>query len=95
VKQRASVLWSAELGDHAPAATAGPRIDPDGIDPPLAPSGPQCSAELPHRLRVRIPWDGQDILFRYEEVSWNPPLPEGTFAQLPTGGLRAEDVDCP
>jgi hypothetical protein len=30
----------------------------------------------------------------YETLFWNPPLPEGTFAQQVPPGMRIESVDC-
>src|SRR5690606_21543152 len=47
VRQEGWVLYHAELDEHAPAPMSGPRVDPDGLDPPIPPSGPVCTAELP------------------------------------------------
>jgi len=49
---------------------------------------------LPRRLKVEIPDDGSDVLFRYDQVTWNPPIPEGTFIQPTPAGLVAEEVRC-
>ncbi len=94
VEQQGAVLYHAELGDHHPVPMAPPRVDPDGIDPPLSPSGPLCTAELPHSIHVEVPGRGDDVLFRYENVTWNPPLPEGLFSQAAPAGLPAQSVDC-
>lgn len=94
VKQQGLVLYHAELNDHKPAAMAKPRVDPDGIDPPIAVSGPVCEAELPRRIHVEVPGKDQDVLFNYEDVTWNPALTEGLFTQSPPGGLHVERVTC-
>jgi hypothetical protein len=94
VRQEGVVLYHAALDDHRPAAMAKPRIDADGIDPPLPVSGPVCQAELPRRIHVEVPGKDEDVLFRYEDVTWNPPLVEGVFQQQPPAGLRIEHVTC-
>lgn len=94
VKQQGLVLYHAELDDHKPAAMSKPRVDPDGIDPPIDVSGPVCAAELPRRIHVEVPGKDQDVLFRYEDVTWNPALTEGLFTQSPPGGLQVQRVDC-
>lgn len=94
VTQQGFVLYHAELSDHAPAPTAGPRIDPDNIDPPIPPSGPVCDAEIPRRIHVEVPNPEADVRFVYEQLSWNPPLPPGTFDQAPPGGMRIVPVNC-
>jgi hypothetical protein len=94
VEQREYVLYHAELSDHAGAATAGPRVDPDNIDPPIPPSGPACDAEVPRRIHVEVPVPEADVRFVYQQLTWNPPLPEGTFAQPPPAGMRPELVTC-
>ncbi len=94
VVQQGYVLYHAELSDQASAPTAGPRVDPDRIDPPIPPSGPVCDAEIPRRIHLEIPADA-DVRFSYTEVKWNPPLPAGVFEQPPQAGLReAPVVDC-
>lgn len=94
VKQQGTVLFHAELAGHKPAPMATPIIDPDGIDPPLQPSGPVCNAELPRRIHVEVPGKDEDVLFRYDNVTWNPPLPEGTFMQPIPPGVGVEHVTC-
>ncbi len=94
VKQQGIVLYHAELEGHRPASMAKERIDPDGIDPPILPSGPVCKAELPESIHVEVPGQNADVLFRYETVSWNPPLVEGLFAQPVPGGMAVERVVC-
>jgi hypothetical protein len=94
VEQRNFVLYHAELEDHAPAPTAGPRADPDNLEPPIPPSGPPCDAEIPHKIHVEVPSPQADVRFVYGQLSWNPPLPEGTFAQPVPAGMRLERVTC-
>lgn len=94
VRQEGYVLYHAALGDHRPAAMGKPRVDPDGIDPPLPVSGPVCQAELPRKIAVEVPGKRADVQFRYEDVAWNPPLVEGLFEQPPQAGLVLERVDC-
>lgn len=94
VRQQDAILYRAELDDHRPAPMSTPRLDPDGIDPPLPVSGPVCQAELPRRIHVEVPGKDEDVLFRYENVTWNPPLTDGLFTQTPPAGLRIERVDC-
>jgi hypothetical protein len=94
VTQQGYVLYHAELRDHAPAATAGPRIDPDNLEPPLPPSGPPCDAEIPRRIHVEVPDPEADVRFVYGDLKWNPPLPQGTFEQAPIAGLTPTPVTC-
>jgi hypothetical protein len=94
VKQEDLVLYHAELSDHAPAPMDKPMVDPDGLDPPTPTSGPVCTAELPRRIHVEVPGSSADVIFRYEKVTWNPPLPEGTFTQPVPPGVRVERVTC-
>jgi hypothetical protein len=94
VEQHGYVLYHAELASHAPAPLASPRIDPDGLAPPIPPSGPSCDAEIPRRIRVEVPDRAADVRFSYEEVVWNPPLIEGLFDQVSPPGLAVEFVDC-
>ena len=88
VRQRGVVLYHAELEDHQPAPMSSPQLDDDGIDPPIPPSGPMCSADVPKKIHVEVPTSGDDVLFRYEEVKLNPPLAEGTFSQPIPGGVE-------
>jgi hypothetical protein len=94
VRQYGVELYHAELDGHASAAMAKDRVDADGIDPPLPPSGPFCDAELPRAIHVEVPGLQEDVLFRYDQVTWNPPLPEGTFAQPVPPGMPVVPVEC-
>jgi hypothetical protein len=95
VEQQQYVLYHAELSDHAGAPTAGPREDPDGLAPPIPPSGPPCDAEIPRKIHVEVLTpDSSDVRFQYGQLFWNPPLPGGTFDQPPIAGMRVEPVNC-
>lgn len=95
VEQQGYLLYHAELGDHRPAPTAGPRSDPDNLEPPLAPSGPICDAEVPRRIHIELETpQSSDMRVVYQQIAWNPPLPEGTFEQAPPAGMPIEQVDC-
>ncbi len=94
VAQRGEVLYHAALDDHRATTTAPPRLDPDGIEPPLPPSGPACDAEIPRSLHLDVPAEKADLLFRYDKVQWNPPLPAGTFTQPPSDAMPTVPVTC-
>jgi hypothetical protein len=94
VRQQGVVLYHADLDGHEPGAMAKERVDPDGIDPPVPPSGPVCTADLPRRIHVEVPGKDEDVLFRYEKVTWNPPVIEGLFTQPVPGGLEIVRVTC-
>ncbi|MCA9584347.1 MAG: hypothetical protein KC657_03210 [Myxococcales bacterium] len=94
VKQQGVVLYHAELSDHRAAKMAAERVDPDGIDPPVPPSGPMCEAELPRKLHVEVPGKDEDVQFRYDTVTWNPPIIEGLWTQPVPGGVQVVRVDC-
>jgi hypothetical protein len=94
VRQQGLVLYHAALDEHAPAQTAPARVDSEGIDPPIPPSGPACDAEIPRTIHVEVPGLGDDVLFRYEQVMWNPPIPEGLFQQQSQAGMSVTPVSC-
>jgi hypothetical protein len=92
VVQQGYLLYRAELGEHAPAPTAGPRIDPEHLEPPIPPSGPACDAEIPRRIEVQV--ESADVRFQYQQATWNPPLPPGVFDQMPAPGTIVQSVKC-
>jgi hypothetical protein len=94
VEQRAEVLYDVELGDHAVIETAPPRIDEDGLDEPIPPSGPPCSAEVPRRVGFRVPRTDDDVLFELRDAKWNPPLLPDTFTQPVPAGMKVVRVSC-
>lgn len=94
VDQQGYELYHASLDEHAGAPTAGPREDPDNLAPPLPPSGPVCDAEIPREIRLQVADPKADLRLLYDNLSWNPPLPEGSFVQQAPPGTRTEPVDC-
>ncbi|MEB2311323.1 MAG: hypothetical protein OZ921_07880 [Sorangiineae bacterium] len=94
VSQKGTELYRAVLDGHAPARTAGPLVDPDGLDPDVPPSGPACTAEIPRRIRLEVPGTEQDLILIDEEVAHNPPLIEGAFRQSPPPGVSVAEARC-
>lgn len=94
VEQQGIVLYHAKLSDHRASGMSVPQVDPAMIDPPVPTSGPQCTAELPRSIKVEVPGKDQDVLFRYDDVKWNPPLPDGVFSQPIPGGVQVVPVNC-
>ena len=94
VAQQGIELYRAELVGHRPAKMSGPRLDPDGLDPPVPPSGPTCQAEVPGRLRLQVPNAGQDVILENVDVSHNPPLDPNLFHQDPPGGVSVRYSPC-
>jgi hypothetical protein len=94
VTQQGYELYHVELDDHAAAGTAGPREDPDNLEPPIPPSGPVCDAEIPRKIHVEVPVPPADVRITYQQIVWNPPVPQGTFAQPVPPGMRVEPVTC-
>lgn len=89
-------LWDVELRGHDRALTASAFKDPDGLDPDVPPSGPRCDAELPRRVRIRVPSTGQDLLLTVQsgKIVHNPPLLPGAFSQAAPEGVAVLPVDC-
>lgn len=94
VEQQGVPLYSVTMADHQKTLTAPARVDPDGIDPPIPPSGPACEAELPRRLHIEVPAEEHDLVIAVAEASHNPPLPPGVFTQEEQPGMRARVSPC-
>jgi len=94
VEQQGFVLYHADFEDHEEVVTAGPREDPDNLGPAIPPSGPQCDAQIPRKIHLEVPDPKSDVRFHYEQLDWNPPLPEGTFRAQPPPGMHIEPVTC-
>jgi hypothetical protein len=95
VTQYGSLLYTADLSEHAPGKMASARpTDPETGEPGLPPSGPECHADLPRVLRMKVPQSDVDVIFRYEEAEWNPPLPPGVFDLQRPQGMQQYEVDC-
>jgi hypothetical protein len=84
VKQQGIVIYHAELSDHRPAPIANPPM----------PDAAACNAELPRRIHVEVPGKDEDVLFRYEDVKWNPSFTDGTFTQPIPPGVDVQRVIC-
>jgi hypothetical protein len=94
VAQQGIEIYRAQLVGHHAAKMSGPRLDPDGLDPPTPPSGPTCQAEVPGRLRLQVPDGNQDVILENVEVFHNPPLDPGLFHQQPPGGVSVRYSPC-
>jgi hypothetical protein len=94
VLQQGIELYRAQLVGHHPAKMSGPRVDPDGLDPPVPPSGPSCQSEVPGRLRLQVPDGNQDVILENIDVSHNPPLDAHVFEQSPPGGVELRYSPC-
>jgi len=94
VRQRGVDLYHADLRNFEVAHTAPPRVDAEGLDPDVPPSGPACDAELPRSIRMRVPNTEEDVVFQYKEAKWNPPIIPRAFEQTPPGGVRTGYVSC-
>jgi hypothetical protein len=94
-EQAGAILYQAEFSRFARAATASPRVDEEGLEPPIPPSGGACELDAPRSIRLTVPYTGDDVLFQYQTLQLNPPLPVGTFTQPTPSGATAVRVDCP
>jgi len=94
VEQEGFELYRASMKDHRPIKTSAPRVDPDGLEPDVPPSGPACDAEIPYSLKMQAPQSEQDLILQYKEAFWNPPIISGAFTQPTPGGVRKVYVDC-
>ncbi len=94
VDQRGIELYRAELDDFSVAHTARPRVDPDGIDPDIPPSGPPCDAEVADRIHIQSDASAQDVVLVHHDVVHNPPLFPGLFRQSAPPGTRVRESDC-
>jgi hypothetical protein len=94
VAQEGVELYRAELRDYASAKMAGPRVDPDGLESPVQPSGPPCTAEIPRRIRFEIPISERDVVFEQKNAEHNPALLSDAFNQEKPPGVRRETSVC-
>ncbi len=94
VNQYGDVLYHAELEDHEPVPMSQPLVDAEGIDATVPPSGPVCDAEVPRKIHLEVPEQDDDVQFKYTDITWNPPLPEGTFTQPAPQGMPVVHVQC-
>jgi hypothetical protein len=94
VAQQGIQLYHAELEGFEPARTAAARVDPDGIDADIPPSGPACSAEIPRRIRIVSEASAQDVLLTHSEIVHNPPLLPSLFEQRAPAGVQRLTAYC-
>ena len=94
VEQQGIELYHASMDAHEWTSTAPPQVDPDGLEPPIPPSGPACSVEVPRKIHIEVKESDQDVLFRYESVKLNPPHPAGVFTQAVPAGVERVRVEC-
>jgi hypothetical protein len=94
VEQYGVLLYRIELDGHGLTRTAAEWKDPDGIEPPILPSGPSCNAELPRSVRIEVPQAGHDLSLVSSEAFHNPPLNQGAFTQPRPGGVSVRRSDC-
>jgi hypothetical protein len=94
VRQAGAPLYRVELAEHAVAMTSPARTDPEGIDPPLLPSGPSCQAEVPRRLHFVAGDGARDLVLMSREIAHNPPLPPGVFEQPIPSGVAVRSSEC-
>ena len=94
VVQSGKTLYEVMVGGYQMAPMSAPREDPDGIDPPLMPSGPQCVAELPRRLRFVTDQGNTDFVLEYERAVHNPPLLPQVFEQTIPDGVKQLFAEC-
>jgi hypothetical protein len=94
VRQAGVPLYRVELEGHKTVKTAATQVDPDGIDPPVPPSGPECSAELPHRLRFVVADGEHDVVLASGALAHNPPLVFRAFEQDAPPGVRSRPSAC-
>lgn len=94
LEQQGIPLYRVEFDEHRAAQTAKTREDPDGIDPPIPPSGPTCSAEIPRRIRIVMPTDDRDLVIHFDRVEHNPPLVADAFRQVRPDGASYSRAEC-
>lgn len=90
----AKLVYRVEMRDHAPAKTAGPIVDSDGISPDVAPSGPDVTVDVPRALHVEVPAKNSDVVLKYGEVVVNPPLLDGVFELRIPPGIPVDRARC-
>jgi hypothetical protein len=94
VEQQGIELYHASLDSHEWSSTAPAQVDPDGIDPPIPPSGPACNVEIPRKIQIDVQESGGDLQLRYDDAKLNPPLPSGAFTQPVPDGVQRIHVEC-
>jgi hypothetical protein len=49
---------------------------------------------VPRKIHIEVKESDQDVLFRYDAVKVNPPLPPGVFTQAAPDGVERVRVEC-
>lgn len=94
LEQQRIPLYRVEFEGHRGAPTSKSRVDPDGLDPDVPPSGPVCAAEVPRRMRIIMPEQDRDMVIHFERVEHNPPLVPGAFQQMTPDGVLVSRAEC-
>jgi len=100
VVQKGYVLYEADLANHEARKRAAGWTDPDGIEDPVPPNGPECNAELPHSIHMRVPATAEDVIFQFKTgnnnkaPSWSPPILKNAFKVIQPPGSNKVPVDC-
>jgi hypothetical protein len=94
VQQQGVDLYEATLKEHRSVRTKPELPDPDGLAPPLPPSGPSCRAEVPRSVRIEVPPSGRDLVFKNKEQWHNPPLVPNVFEQTCPPGMHCRFSTC-
>lgn len=90
-----ALVYRVTMKDHEKTKTAKPIVDPDGLNPDVAPSGPVLSdVELPRTIRVEVPSKNSDVIFKYSEAFVNPPLIDSAFNLILKEGVPVEESRC-
>jgi hypothetical protein len=87
-------LYAVALGEHRPVRTAPPRLDPDGLEPPIPPSGPECAVDLAHRIVFQVEDGDHELVLALKTAVLNPPLVPSVFEPERPKGLRSVYSPC-
>jgi len=97
VEQAGELLYEVELDRYKKASRAPNELTEEELMmgvAPLAPSGPECAAELPRRVVFSVPGTGAELTIESHEMMHNPPILPGSFTQEIPGGVTSSFADC-
>lgn len=97
VEQAGDLLYEARLSEHYSVQRADVELTPEEVEmgvPPLAPSGPECSAEIPRKISFSVPGSSATLTIENNEVFHNPGQVPGAFTQELPQGVRSQFTDC-
>jgi hypothetical protein len=90
-----SIVYRVTMKDHAATGMAKPLVDPDGLSPDVALSGPVVTGvELPRTIHVEVPAKKSDVIFKYSEEFLNPPLIDSAFQLILKEGVPVDESRC-